>query len=495
MSLPDTGVAPQQIESWLTDPVGFVIDEFGVEPEPFQRKFLEAFADPTKQRLGLKACKGPGKTAVLSWCAWNFLASRPHPKIAATSISATNLADGLWTEMAKWQARSKFLSRAFTWTKGRIFATKHEKTWWMSARTWARTADKEQQSDTLAGLHEDFAMAILDEVGGIPDAVMATAEGILASEGPEHRILMAGNPTLLAGPLWRAATIERQLWELFEITGDPDDPQRCARVSIDWAREQIEKYGADNPWVLVNVFGKFPPSSLNVLLGPDQILEAMQRHLDESVYGHAAKVLGVDCGRFGGDRSVIFPRQGRATFKPVVMRPDRSTKNWTAVFSGRIAQAIEKWGADAVFIDDTGGWGGGVIDTLTAAGYPVHPVNFGGKAMHPRFKNRRAEMHFACADWVKEGGALPFMVELQREGTATNYWFAKDVFEIEEKDQVKVKLNGESPDLWDALCLTFASPIAARTGIGIIDNRMHRAKTEDEERDTYAASIGRAVTD
>lgn len=416
MSLPDIGHAADQLAGWADNPVSFCEDEFQVTLEPFQEQFLTAFGDPMQQRLGLKACKGPGKTAVLAMCAWNFLLTRPHPKIAATSISKANLDDGLWTEMAKWQGRSKLLSRAFTWTKSRIFAKAHEQTWWMSARTWARTADKEAQSNTLAGLHEDYAMAVLDEVGGIPDAVMATAEGILASEGPEHRILMAGNPTTLSGPLYRAATVERALWTLFEITGDPDDPRRCQRVSLTWAREQIQKYGADNPWVLVNVFGKFPPASLNVLLGPDQVMEACRRHLHETVYAHAAKILGVDCGRFGGDRSVIFPRQGRAAFKPVVMRPDRSTKNWTGVLAGRIAQAIEKWGADMVFIDDTGGWGGGVIDALTAAGYPVSGVNFGGKAIHPRFKNRRAEMHFAAADWVKDGGALPDLPQLVAEG-------------------------------------------------------------------------------
>ena len=36
----------------------------------------------------MKACKGPGKTAVLAWLAWNFLLTRAHPKIAVTSITA-----------------------------------------------------------------------------------------------------------------------------------------------------------------------------------------------------------------------------------------------------------------------------------------------------------------------------------------------------------------------------------------------------------------------
>lgn len=492
MSLGEIGLAANRLREWREQPVRFVQSEFGVEPEAFQVDLLHAFADPAKQRIGMKACKGPGKTAGLAWLAWLFLATRPHPKIAATSISSDNLADNLWTEMAKWQARSKFLMRAFTWTKTRIFAKGHEKNWWMSARTWSKSADKEQQANTLAGLHEDFAMAILDEVGDIPDAVMATAEGILATEGGEHRIVMAGNPTTLAGPLYRASTTERHLWHLIEITGDPEDPNRCKRVSLDWARDQIAKYGADNPWVLVNVFGKFPPSSLNVLLGPDQVAQAMGKHLGLDQYYYAAKVLGVDPGRFGGDRSVIFPRQGRASFKPVVMRPDRTTKGWTGILAGRVAQGFDKWKADMIFVDDTGGWGGGVIDALETAGYPVSGVNFSGKAMNPRYKNRRAEMHFLAAEWVKDGGALPFMPELQREATASCYWFSQNQFQMEEKDQVKVKLNGESPDLWDAFCLTFASPVAARTGFESIDQRAHKARTEATE-ETYGSGVGRVL--
>lgn len=132
-------------------------------------------------------------------------------------------------------------------------------------------------------------------------------------------------------------------------------------------REQIEKYGAENPWVLVNVFGKFPATSLNTLLGPDQVSQAMQRHLQETMYSREAKILGVDPGRFGGARSVIFPRQGLASFTQIVLRPNRSEKNWTGVFAGRIAQAIEKFRADMMFVVDTGCWGAGVLDALVSS--------------------------------------------------------------------------------------------------------------------------------
>src|SRR3954467_14478525 len=105
---------------WWDSPPRFVREVFGVTPDPWQDEVLAAF--PHNQRLAMKACKGPGKTAVLAWLPWNFLVVNQEPKIAATSVSGDNLADGLWAEMAKWQAKSRLLSAGFKWTKDRIFA-------------------------------------------------------------------------------------------------------------------------------------------------------------------------------------------------------------------------------------------------------------------------------------------------------------------------------------------------------------------------------------
>lgn len=114
------------IRRWREKPSSMVRELFGVEPDVWQEEALDAF--PSKQRIALLACKGPGKTTVLAWLAWNFLLTRPHPKVVATSINGDNLADGLWTEMAKWQQRSELLKQSFTWTKTRIFANDHPET-------------------------------------------------------------------------------------------------------------------------------------------------------------------------------------------------------------------------------------------------------------------------------------------------------------------------------------------------------------------------------
>ncbi len=446
--------AKNRLERWRHDPVTFVRDNFQVERDEWQIDFLNAYN--TNQRTAAKACKGPGKTAVLAWCCWHFLLTRPQCKIAATSITGDNLRDGLWAEMAIWQQKSPVLTEQFEWTKTRIYSKDFPETWWMSARQWSKSADSQSQADTLAGLHAENIMFVLDEAGGIPAAVMAAAEAVLANEGSDAKILMCGNPTHLTGPLYSACTKERSYWKLIEITGDPDDPKRSKRISVDWARKQIATYGRDNPWVLVNVFGQFPPSSLNALLGPEDMKKAMARVLRPEAYNHMPKTLGVDVARHGDDRSVIFPRQGLVMFKPKVVRIPN-----TQELAGLVAQCIRKFQPDAVFVDATGGWGWGVIDALNAWGYAVTPVEFSGKASNRQYFNKRAEMAFEFANWVKGGGCLPDLPELTEEATAITYAFSKDQLQIAPKDEIKEEL-GRSPDLFDGGMLNFAYPVAKK---------------------------------
>lgn len=448
--------ASDKIRYWREHPDQFVRDVFGVIPDLWQDEVLIAF--PHHQRIAMKACKGPGKTALEAWLAWNFLLTRPFPKIAATSITGDNLSDNLWAEMAKWQQKSPLLSATFTWTKTRIFAKDHPETWWMSARPWSKSANKEEQGNTLAGLHADYIMFLLDESGGIPDSVMIAADAALSSCIEGH-IVQAGNPTHLEGPLYRACTSERRLWYVVEITGDPDDPKRSSRISVQWAREQIEKYGRDNPYVLINVFGKFPPSSVNSLIGPDEVTAAMKRDYHSSEFGSHPRILGVDVAREGMDSSIIFPRQGLQSFIPYVYRNIDGTEG-----ANRTAKKWRDWEADACFVDNTGGFGSSWVDNLRRLGFSPIPIHFSQKSDNIRYYNKRTEMMFEMVDWIKLGGAMPDIPELLAALTQSTYTFKDDKILIEPKDLIKEKL-GYSPDHMDALMLTFAMPVhkAAQT--------------------------------
>ena len=281
--------------------------------------------------------------------------------------------------------------------------------------------------------------------------------------------MQAGNPTHLEGPLWRACTSERALWHVTEITADPDDPRRSTRVKADWAREQIAKYGRDNPWVLVNVFGKFPPGSLDTLIGPDACREATTRIYRAEDTMTAARVLGVDVARFGDDASVIFPRQGLVAHPPLRLRNIDGTEG-----AGAVARLWQDWNADAVFVDDTGGWGASWIDNLRRLGRAPIGVGFAARPEDARYENKRTEMYFRAVEWIRQGGALPphdtpGVPELIAALSQTTYSFRGDRLLLEPKDQIKARL-GASPDEADAFALTFAHP-AVRAGFG---GKVHR---------------------
>jgi phage terminase large subunit len=451
--------AQAKIRQWRVRPETFVLEQFGVEPDAWQLETLRAFADPSKQRISLQACAGPGKTAVLAWCGWNFLAcyaeKGEHPKGAAVSITRDNLDANLWPELAKWQGRSAFLQQAFTWTKTRIFANDHPETWFLSARSYPQSATPEEQGKTLSGLHSKFVLSLIDESGAMPVTVLRAAEQAL-SNCKFGKIIQAGNPISLEGMLYAAATLLAHQWHVIKITGDPDDPNRSPRIDQAWAQQQIDAYGRENPWVMSYILGKFPPSSLNSLLGPEEVLAAMQRTLPESAYAWAQTRLGVDVARFGDDRTVIFPRQGKRAFLPKIIRHARDTAVSTDIATAVIAMRLERQAA-ATIMDATGGWAAGASDVLKASGQEAVNVQFHKPSFDQRYKNRRAEMWFTMAEWVKAGGWLPNIPELIAELSQPTYTFVNGKFQMEDKAQVKERI-GRSPDLADALALTFGVP-------------------------------------
>jgi hypothetical protein len=132
-------------------------------------------------------------------------------------------------------------------------------------------------------------------------------------------------------------------------------------------------------------------------------------------------------------------------------------------------------------IDDTGGWGAGVIDSALLAGISILPVNASGNASDPRYYNRRSENIFRAAEWVKNGGSLPNMPELIPEFTAATYTFKDGKLYVIEKAVVKTLLQGRSPDYFDAFCLTFSLPdMPGDLGYpyNLIEGNSRKARTE-----------------
>jgi len=223
--------------------------------------------------------------------------------------------------------------------------------------------------------------------------------------------------------------------------------------------------------VKVNVFGEFPSSSLNSLIGIEEMQASMKRYYREFEIGSAPKILGVDVARDGGDASVIARRQGIQAFKVAKHRNIDSTQG-----AGHVSREWSEWGADACFIDMTGGFGSGWYDQLAVMGRTAIGVQFSQSATNPaRYFNKRAEMYFDFAEWIKRGGALPESPEITAAMTQTHYSFKGDKLILEPKEAIKAKL-GYSPDEADAFALTFAHPV---TPLNIMPRRTNNIARSD----------------
>lgn len=175
---------------------------------------------------------------------------------------------------------------------------------------------------------------------------------------------------------------------------------------------------------------------------------------------YAPIILGVDPARFGDDRSVILERQGLVAKPPRVYRGIDNME-----LAARVAAMIDERNPDAVFVDS--GAGAGVIDRLRQLGHDVIEVNFGGKPIDLRFLNKRAEMWHTMADWLRAGGAIPNDNSLKLElATPTYRYDTANRIQLESKDEIKKRLpDAGSPDIADALALTFAQPVAKRKAL------------------------------
>jgi hypothetical protein len=279
------------------------------------------------------------------------------------------------------------------------------------------------------------------------------------------------------GEILVPALADRQGWAL--LIGTPKGTNLLseryfkAQVDPEWYAKtfNIDETGALTPSELASMRANmsdqqwrqemlcdFDASSEATLLSIDLVKKAMGRHLAETVYSSEPKVLGVDVALGGGDLTVIQPRQGLAAFAPNVLNSSDPHQ-----IGDIVAHTIDVFKPDAVFVDDSGGYGSGVISRLRGLNYSaiVNPVQFGWTALDERYVNRSAEMWWKIKAWLESGGSLPndqrYLLELTSR--QCDYRNARGKMALESKEQMRAR-GIKSPDIADALALTFAAPVA-----------------------------------
>ncbi len=452
----------ERIGEFYADPLGFVLFAFpwGKEgtrlakqdgPDDWQRDVMNEIGQAVKDGMSVQDAMpileavasghGIGKTALISWIILWFIATRQHPQIIVTAGKKDQLTGKTWRELAKWW-KMCLCGHWFFWTATKLEHVLFPETWFAHAIPWSKSAP-----ENFAGAHEEHVLVIYDEASSIDDVIWEVTDGAMTTPGAMW--IAFGNPTRTTGRFAQCFGKFKHMWKTRHI--DSRTAKMANRKLLD---QWVEAWGEDSDFVRVRVRGLFPRAGNLQFIDLETVARAMRR--EPKGYEHAGKVMGVDVARHGSDQSTIVKRQGSWTAPIKRMRiPD------TMQLASHVAEEIDDWNPDIVFVDATGiGWG--VVDRLHQLGYHmVVGVQVGESPDQPeRFRNRRSEIWFRMREWIKDGGCLVADSELETELTEPEYGFDdKQRYVLESKDDMK-KRDLASPDGADGLALTFTSPVA-----------------------------------
>lgn len=410
--------------------------------------------------IGKSACIG----MIINWA----MSTCEDCKVIVTANTDTQLRTKTSPEIGKW-SRLSITADWFNAQSSSVASTdpQHGKTWRTDMVPWS-----EHNTEAFAGLHNQGKRIVLifDEASAIADKVWEVAEGALTDENTEIIWLAFGNPTRNTGRFRECFRRYKHRWICRQIDSRSVDGTNKAQIQK-WA----DDYGVESDFFKVRVRGLFPSMSSRQFISETDVSANYGRELRRDQYEFAPKILTVDPAWEGDDEFVIGMRQG-LTFRILKTMP----KNDNDLIAASIIAALEdEHRADAVFVD--AGFGTGIVSAGQGMGREWALVWFASASSDSGCLNKRAEMWKKTRDWLKEGGCLPDDPTLRDELQAPEIVPRMDgKIQIESKKDMKAR-GIPSPNRADALCLSFAFPVAKKREI----DAYRKTKTR-LEHDPYA---------
>jgi len=425
----------------------FVEDLLGVTPQDWQREVMSAVAKG-ERRCSIRSGHGVGKSSCASWLMIWYLLTRYPVKIVVTAPTASQLFDALFAECKRWIKELPTPIKSLLEMKSdRIELGSSPTEAFISART-----SRSESPESLAGVHADHVLLVVDEASGVPESVFEAAYGSMS--GKDATTILLGNPTRSSGYFYETHTRLRDSWWTKQVSC-LDSPL----VSPDFIQEMELKYGSESNAMKVRVYGEFPTAEDDTLISLHAVEQASKRVVEQPE--GTPVVWGLDVARYGDDASVLCARKGRHLV---------SLHSWKKLslmeLVGRVQDILNN--TEEPFGDlccDSIGLGSGVIDRMLELDIPVRGVNVSeSPALTDRYANLRAELWDKTKDWFTQEVQIPNDDSLIADLTAPRYSFnSSGKMIVESKAETKKRL-GRSTDFADSLVLTFASTAAGASG-------------------------------
>jgi hypothetical protein len=430
------------LEMYRNDPVLFVKNVLGATPQPWQEDFLRAVARG-ERRISVRAGHGVGKSTACSWALIWHMVTRFPQKAVVTAPTSAQLFDALYSETKAWINKlPPALKELFEVFSDRIVLKDAPESSFISART-----SSAERPEALAGVHSEHVLLVVDEASAVHEAVFEAAAGSMS--GHSATTIMISNPTRNSGLFYKTHHVLASDWFRMHVS--------CLNsplVSSDFVRQIKATYGEDSNAYRIRVLGEFALADDDTLIPADLVDSAIERDIvtpeDEEI------VYGVDVARYGTDRTALCKRRGNVVLE---------IKSWGGLdlmqTVGTVVNEAKLDNPTEICVD-TIGLGSGVADRLREMGYNVVDVNVAeSSAMNPNANKLRDDLWMSVKDWLGTRAVkLPNDESLRQELVAPRYSFTSlGKIVVESKDSMR-RRGMRSPDLADALCLTFAGQAA-----------------------------------
>jgi len=424
----------------------FVREVLGVDPDAWQDEFLAAVSNG-ERKISIRSGHGVGKSTAASWAMLHFVLTRYPSKVVVTAPTSSQLYDALFAELKRWHKELPDAWRELLDPKTDRIELKASPTEaFISART-----SRAEQPEALQGVHADYVMLVADEASGIPESVFEAAAGSMS--GHNAVTILLGNPTKSSGFFFDTHHRLKDEWWTRRVSCHDSK-----RVSKEYIADMAARYGEDSNAFRVRVLGEFPRSDDDTLIGVELVDSAF--HRDVLPTSEAAIVWGLDVARFGTDATALCKRQGNTVSEIRKWRNLDLMQTTGAVVAEYEAMRLEDRPIEILV--DSIGLGAGVVDRLRELNLPARGINVSeSPAMGTIYTNLRAELWGKMKAWLeKRDCKLPKDESLLAELVAPRYAFnSNGKMKLESKDEMRKRGLG-SPDMADALALTFASDAA-----------------------------------